>query len=70
MTIYFPMRLSELVESGKFTKPFIIDQGTLDDLCSGKREPTMCMLYAICAENGCSADWLIGLSERQNKELL
>lgn len=47
-----------------FAKKLGISQQTVDCYVNGKRKPSLDFLYRVCSVCNCSADWLLGLSDR------
>ena len=45
----------------KLAQKIGMSQGVVNNYCTGKREPTLDVLIAICQELGVSADYLLGL---------
>ena len=70
MQIIFDVVLSRVKEAMKgdsvyaFAKKLGISQQTADCYINGKRKPSLDFIYRVCGVCNCSADWLLGLSDR------
>lgn len=67
----FALRLATAVGDrthDQFAREAGICRPTLTLYLSGKRVPSAETLYRICKAAGCSADWLLGLEEFDNRE--
>ena len=64
----FKERLNEaLIENGisqnALAQKIFMSQGVVNNYCTGKREPSLDVLIAICKELNVSADFLLGLTD-------
>lgn len=64
----FKERLNEvLIENNlsqnALAKKISMSQGVVNNYCTGKREPSLEVLIAICKELNVSADYLLGLTD-------
>lgn len=51
-----------------FSRFLGLNQKTLDLYMKGERKPSVELVMAVCSKCGCSADWLLGLSETAESE--
>ncbi len=51
------------ISQNAFAKKIGMSQGIINNYCTGKREPSLDSLIAICNELGESADYLLGITD-------
>ena len=64
----FKERLNELLQYNNMSqtelaKRINMSQGVVNNYCTGKREPSLDVLIAICKVLGESADYLLGIED-------
>jgi len=64
----FHLRLQKILKEKNVSQVHLAEaigmsQGVVNNYCTGKREPSIYVLYLICKTLNVSADYLIGLSE-------
>lgn len=62
----FKERISEALaenhlSQSAFARKMFMSQGTVNNYCTGKREPSLDVLILICRELNVSSDYLLGL---------
>lgn len=66
MSKYFISRLKELrgsMSTSAFARMLDMPQTTLNSYFNGIRKPSVELVKRICVKCGCTADWLLGLSD-------
>ena len=51
------------ISQNALAKKISMSQGVVNNYCTGKREPSLEVLIAICKELNVSADYLLGLTD-------
>lgn len=64
----FKERLNDVLSENNISqnalaKKISMSQGVVNNYCTGKREPSLEVLIAICKELNVSADYLLGLTD-------
>ena len=64
----FSIRLKECLKDAKMSQVELaakinMSQGVVNNYCTGKREPSLDVLIAICKVLGESADYLLGITD-------
>ena len=62
--------VSSGVKTAELARILGMTQQTVDCYMRGKRKPSLELVYNVCSKFGCSADWLLGLNDEKQEDVI